>query len=145
INGQPAGELTLVGHMTDKQQFVVDLTTGLLGKPQVVHATVDLAGENLPLIVDTTLTAADLTPLFAAILNRPDLQVTGSATGTLHAEGNLMTEEGELTTAGIVGRAEFSNLSVRLSDVVLDAENPLVVTFKPNEVTFERTRFTGNG
>jgi autotransporter translocation and assembly factor TamB len=145
VNGRPAGELTLTGHMTEEQKFVVDLTTGLLGKPQVVHAVVNLEGENLPVTVDTTLTAADLTPLFAALLNRPDLQVSGSATGTLHASGNLMTEEGELTTAGIVGRAEFTNLSVRLQDVQLDAESPLVVTFKPNEVTFERTRFTGPG
>ncbi len=145
VNGRPAGELTLVGHMTEEQKFVVDLTTGLLGKPQVVHATVDLAGENLPVTVDTTLNAADLTPLFAAILNRPDVQVTGTATGTLHAAGSLMTDEGELTTANIVGRAEFTELSVKLQDVVLNAENPLVVTFKPNEVTFERTRFTGTG
>ena len=145
INGQDAGELTLVGHTTDKQEFVLDLTTGLLGKPQVVHATVDFAGDNLPLKVDTTLNAANLTPLFAAILNRPDLQVTGTATGTLHAEGNLMTEDAELTTANIVGRAEFTELSVKLQDVQLNAENPLVVTFKPNEVTFERTRFTGSG
>jgi autotransporter translocation and assembly factor TamB len=148
INGRPAGELTLVGHTTDttdKKLFSLDLTTGLLGKPQVVHAAIDLAGENLPLTVDTTLTAADLTPLFAAILNRPDVQVTGTATGTLHAAGNLMTEDAELTTANIVGRAEFTELSVKLQDVVLNAENPLVVTFKPNEVTFERTRFTGTG
>jgi autotransporter translocation and assembly factor TamB len=145
VNGQPAGELTLVGRITEEQKFVVDLTTGLLGKPQVIHAVVDLAGDNLPVTVDTTLTAADLTPLFAAVLNRPDLKVTGSATGTLHAEGNLMTDDGEFTTAAIVGRAEFTNLSVKLSDVQLDAESPLVVTFKPNEVTFERTRFTGNG
>ncbi|MFL6284812.1 MAG: hypothetical protein ACJ74Q_16845, partial [Pyrinomonadaceae bacterium] len=145
VNGQPAGELTLVGRITDEQKLVVDLTTGLLGKPQVIHAVVDLAGDNLPVTVDTTLTGADLTPLFAAVLNRPDVQVTGTATGTLHAEGPLMNEDGEFTTANVVGRAEFTNLSVKLSDVQLDAENPLVVTFKPNEVTFERTRFTGAG
>jgi autotransporter translocation and assembly factor TamB len=145
INNQDAGELTLVGRITDEQKFVVDLTTGLLGKPQVIHAVIDLAGDNLPVTVDTTLTGADLTPLFAAVLNRSDLKVTGSATGTLHAEGALMTDDGEFTTAAIVGRAEFTNLSVKLSDVQLDAESPLVVTFKPNEVTFERTRFTGAG
>lgn len=145
VNGQPAGELTLTGRLTEDQHFVADLTTGLLGKPQVIHADVDLAGEDLPLTVETTLTGADLTPLFAAILNRPDLQVTGTATGTLRATGGLLTEEGEFTIAGVVGRAEFTELSVRLQDVRLDAESPLVVTFKPNEVTFERTRFRGDG
>lgn len=145
VNGQPAGELTLSGRITEEQHFVVDLTTGLLGKPQVIRADIDLADENLAATVETTLTGADLTPLFAAILNRPDVQVTGTATGTLRATGNLMTEDGAFTTAGIVGRAEFTELSVRIQDVRLDAENPLVVTFKPNEVNFERTRFRGDG
>lgn len=145
VNGQPAGELTLTGRLTEDLHFVADLTTGLLGKPQVVHADVDLGGEDLPVTVETTLTGADLTPLFAAILNRPDVRVTGTATGTLRASGNLFDEEGEFTAAGVVGRAEFTELSVEMQGARLEAESPLVVTFKTNEVTFERTRFKGDG
>ena len=145
VNGQPAGQLTLVGRMTDDQKFVAELTTGLLGQPQVVRATVDLAGENMPATVETTLTGADLTPLFAALLNNPDVRVTGRAAGTIRAAGNLMDEEGAFTTSAVAGRAEFTELSVQVEDVPLSAENPLVVTFRPNAVTFERTRFTGPG
>jgi autotransporter translocation and assembly factor TamB len=145
INGQPAGQLSLVGHMTPDQKFVVDLTTGLLGKPQVVHATLDLAGENFPVTVETTLTAADLTPLFAALLNNPNVHVSGHATGTLRASGNLLNEEGALTGEGVSGRAEFTDLTVQVEDVPLTAENPLVITFTPSQVTFEKTRFTGPG
>src|SRR5256714_10740284 len=39
----------------------------------------------------------------------------------------------------------FRSLVVQFEDVPLTAESPLVVTFKPNEVTFERTHFTGPG
>src|SRR5207237_852656 len=39
INGQPAGTLAIVGH-TEGQQFKLQLTTGLLGQPQVNAATV---------------------------------------------------------------------------------------------------------
>jgi autotransporter translocation and assembly factor TamB len=145
VNGQPAGQLSLVGHMTPDQKFVADLTTGLLGQPQVVHATVDLAGENWPATIETTLTNADLTSLFAALLNNPNIHVSGRATGTLRASGNLMNDEGGFTTDAIAGRAEFTELTVQVEDVPLTAENPLVVTFKPNEVTFERTHFTGPG
>jgi translocation and assembly module TamB len=145
INNQPAGQLTLTGHMTPDQKFVAELTTGLLGQPQVIRATVDLAGENLPATVETTLTGVDLTPLFATILNNPNVHVTGRATGTLRASGNLMNDEGAFTTDAITGRAEFTELTVQVEDVPLTAENPLVVTFKPNAVTFERTRFTGPG
>jgi autotransporter translocation and assembly factor TamB len=145
VNGQPAGQLTLNGHMTADQKFVAELTTGLLGQPQVIRATVDLAGENMPATVETTLTGADLTPLFAALLNNPNVRVTGRAVGTIRASGNLMDDEGAFTTSAIAGRAEFTELTVQVEDVPLAAENPLVVTFKPNEVTFERTRFTGPG
>jgi translocation and assembly module TamB len=146
VNGQPAGQLTLVGHMTPDQKFVADLTTGLLGKPQVVHATVDLAGENMPATVETTLTGADLTPLFAALLNNPNVHVTGHATGALRVGGTLLNEEGTSVGNTLAGRAEFTELSVQVEeDVTLTAENPLVVTFTPKQVNFERTRFTGPG
>ncbi|HEX3561114.1 MAG TPA: translocation/assembly module TamB domain-containing protein [Pyrinomonadaceae bacterium] len=145
VNGQSAGQLTLVGHMTADQKFVVDLTTGLLGKPQVVHATVDLAGENMPATIETTLDGADLTPLFATLLNNPNVHVTGHATGTLRLSGALMNDEGAFSADALNGRAEFTELTVQVEDVPLTAENPLVVTFTPRQVTFERTRFTGPG
>ena len=149
INGQPAGQLTLVGHMTEDQKFVLDLTTGLLGQPQTIHATVDLASTDeeglLPVTVETALTGADLTPLFAALLNNPNVKVTGRATGTLKVTGNLFDNDTGFTTSNLSGRAELSELTVQIEDVPLTAESPLVVTFKPNEVTFERTRFTGPG
>jgi translocation and assembly module TamB len=143
INGRPAGQLTLVGKMTDEQKFVATLTTGLFGTPQVVRATLDLAGENFPVEAETTLTGADLTPLFAALLNNPNVQVTGRATGTIRAAGTLLSEdENASITDAISGRAEFTELSVKVQEVQLDADNPLVVTFTPREVKFEKTRFT---
>lgn len=146
INNQSAGQLTLVGKMTEQQKFVAELTTGIFGKPQVVRATLDLAGENFPVEAETTLTGADLTPLFAVLLNNPNVQVTGRATGTIRASGTLLSDDPDASiTDAISGRAEFSELAVQVQDVELRAENPLVVTFKPNEVTFERTRFTGTG
>jgi hypothetical protein len=143
VNGQPAGQLTLVGRMTGEQKFVAELTTGLFGTPQVVRATLDLAGENFPVEAETTLTGADLTPLFAALLNNPNVQVTGRATGTIRASGTLLSEdENASITDAISGRAEFTELSVKVQDVQIDADNPLVVTFTPKEVRFEKTRFT---
>ncbi|HYH86219.1 MAG TPA: translocation/assembly module TamB domain-containing protein [Pyrinomonadaceae bacterium] len=152
INGQPAGQLSLVGHMTQDQKFVLELTTGIFGsQPQVVRATVDLAAEDddeggiYPITAETTFTGADLTPLFTALINNPKVKVTGRATGTVKVSGPLATLDIGFTTSKLSGRAEFTELTVQVEDVPLTAENPLVVTFKPNEVTFERTRFTGPG
>ncbi|HEV2861129.1 MAG TPA: YdbH domain-containing protein, partial [Pyrinomonadaceae bacterium] len=146
VNGQPAGELTLKGRKTEDQKFVLELTTGLLGRPQVLTATLDLAGEEgITLDAGTTLTGADLTPLFATLLNNPDVRVTGRATGSLRLKGSIWDDEHGFTTAGLQGRAEFSELTVQVMDVPLTAENPLVILFTPSQVTFERTRFTGPG
>ncbi|HYE15180.1 MAG TPA: translocation/assembly module TamB domain-containing protein, partial [Pyrinomonadaceae bacterium] len=146
INGQPAGELTLVGTTTADQKFNLELTTGLLGSPQVIRAQVDLAGEEgIPLIVETTLAGADLTPLFSALLPGSGVRVTGTATGSLRASGNLLDEEGGFTTSALSGRAEFTTLNVQIEDVALEAVSPLVVVFTPREITFEQTRFRGPG
>nr|MDQ3804145.1 translocation/assembly module TamB [Acidobacteriota bacterium] len=145
INGRPAGELTLVGRTTPDQKFNVELTTGLLGRPQTLRAQVDLAGDGLPLTFETSLAGADLTPLFAALLPGADLRVTGRATGTLRASGALLDEEGAFTASALSGRAEFTELTVQVEDVPLTAQSPLVVLFSPREITFEQTRFTGPG
>ena len=69
----------------------------------------------------------------------PPPRRSGRAAGTIRASGDLLDEEGGFAAGAITGRAEFSELSVQVEDVPLTAESPLVVTFKPNEVTFERT------
>ena len=148
INGQPARELSLTGR-TENGRLKIDLTTGILGQPQVVTAEIDLNDENLPTTINTTLTSADLTQLFATLLPAANVRVTGRATGTLSAKGNLRGEnaagEDVYSIAGLSGSAEFSDLVVQVEDIQLAADSPLVVLFSPSEVVFERTRFTGPG
>jgi translocation and assembly module TamB len=148
INGQPAGTLALVGR-TENKQLNITFTTGLLGQPQVLTARIDLSSEKLPATIETTITGADLTQIFKLLLPKSDVAVTGRATGVIKASGNLMTEnaEGEEvpSLAGLRGTASFSELSVRVEDVQLTAQSPVVVNFSTKEVTFERTQFTGTG
>lgn len=148
INGRPAGALSLVGR-TENGRLRVDLTTGILGQPQVVAAEIDLTNENLPVTVTTTLTGVDLTQLFATLLPASNVRVTGRATGALSVAGNLRSEnaagEEVYSIAGLKGKAEFSDLVVQVEDIQLAAESPLVVLFSPSEVTFEKARFTGPG
>ncbi|HEX8071919.1 MAG TPA: translocation/assembly module TamB domain-containing protein [Pyrinomonadaceae bacterium] len=143
VNGQRAGTLAITGR-TEGQRFNLQLTTGILGQPQVITASVDLSKEELPTIIDTTLTNVDLTQLFATLVPNADVRVTGRATGTLHAEGNLYGDEG-FTADALRGTARFTQLTVQVQDVQLSAVDPLVVTFTPNEVTFDRTQFVGPG
>ena len=144
VNGQQAGTLAIVGR-TENQRLNVQLTTGLLGQPQTITAQVNLADENLPTTIETTLTNADLTQLFATLLPGADVRVTGTATGTLRAAGNLINEEDEFSIGALRGTAQFTDLTIQIEDVQLSAESPLLVQFSPEEIFFERTRFTGTG
>ncbi|HEY0082070.1 MAG TPA: translocation/assembly module TamB domain-containing protein, partial [Pyrinomonadaceae bacterium] len=148
INGQSAGTLALVGR-TENRKFNLQLTTGILGQPQVVNATVDLASEGLTTTVETALTNQDLTQLFATLLPNSNVRVTGRATGTLRATGELFGEntEGEraFSVAGLRGTAQFTQLVFQIADVQLVATDPLVVQFSPNEIVFDKTQFTGPG
>jgi translocation and assembly module TamB len=79
------------------------------------------------------------------ILPESDVNVTGRATGTLKASGNLLDEEDNFTTQALSGTATFTELSVRVEDVQLSATGPLVIEFSPKEITFNQTKFTGQG
>ncbi|MDQ3818411.1 MAG: hypothetical protein M3362_12155, partial [Acidobacteriota bacterium] len=147
INGRPAGPVTLIGR-TQNKQLDITFTTGILGgQPQTVTARVDLSTPGLMTTIDATLAGADLTNLFAMLLGRTDIRVTGHATGTFHAAGNLKTENAEgveeFGIAGLRGTANFKDLAVQIEDLTLTAVSPLIVDFKGNEVTFTKTEFTG--
>lgn len=144
INGRSAGTLALVGR-TENQRLNVSLTTGLLGAPQVITAQVNLGVPELPATLETTLTNADLTTLLGIILPHNTVSMSGRASGTIRASGNLVDEDGYFSTAGLQGTAAFSELTFRVEDVQLAANTPMVVKFSPGEVSFDQAQFTGPG
>jgi translocation and assembly module TamB len=144
INGRPAGTLALVGR-TENKQLNITLTTGLFGPSQVIAAQVNLGSEKLAANIETTLNNADLTGLLKMVSPQTDVKLTGRATGTLKASGNLLDEDGYFSKNGLHGSLNLSELSFRVEDVQLNATSPLIVQFSPSEVTFEKTQFTGPG
>ena len=144
VNGRPAGTITLVGR-TQNQQLSITVTTGLLGQPQVIAANVNLGDPKLGSSLETTLNDADLTTLMAMILPQSTVKITGRATGTIKASGNLVDDDNEFSLAGLHGTANLTVLTFRVEDVQLTATSPLLVQFSPNEVFFEKTQFTGPG
>jgi len=150
LDGHPAGALKLVGVTENKQLDVTFTTTGLLGtNPQVITARVDLSNEKLPAVVESTITAADLTQVLKLFLPETNVAVSGRATGTLKLSGNLMTEndQGEevLSWRGLAGSATFTELTITVADAQLSPTGPLVIDFAPNELNVHETRFTGPG
>jgi translocation and assembly module TamB len=145
INGRAAGTVALTGR-TENKQLNISLTSGLFGPtPQVVSAQVNLASDRLAANVETTLNNADLTSLLKMLLPQANVNISGLATGTLKATGNLLDEDGYFSATGLQGTANFTSLSFKVEDVQLNATSPLVVRFSPSEITFEQTQFTGPG
>ncbi|MGI8836601.1 MAG: translocation/assembly module TamB domain-containing protein [Pyrinomonadaceae bacterium] len=144
INGRPAGTLALAGR-TENKQLNITLTTGMFGPSQVIAAQVNLGSEHLAANIDTTLNNADLTGLLKMSLPQNEVTITGRATGTLKASGNLLDEDGYFSKDGLRGTLNLSELSFNIQDVQLNATSPLIVQFSPSEVTFEKTQFTGPG
>ncbi len=144
INGRDAGTLALVGR-TENKQLNIQLTTGLLGPSQVIAAQINLASESLAANVETNLNNADLSNVLQMILPQAGVKLSGRATGTLRATGNLLDEDGYFSAGGLEGVANLSQLNFRVEDVQLDATTPLIVRFSPREITFEKTQFTGPG
>jgi translocation and assembly module TamB len=144
ISGKPAGELSLVGR-TENRQLNVTFTTGILGQPQAVTASVNLADANLPATIETNFSGADLTQLFPFLLPSESVKVTGRATGSLRFKGNLIDEDQNFSYKGLQGTAGFTELNIFVEDIQLSAVSPLLVQFKSNEIFFEKTQFTGTG
>ncbi|HET6668591.1 MAG TPA: translocation/assembly module TamB domain-containing protein [Pyrinomonadaceae bacterium] len=144
INGRPAGTLALVGR-TENKQLSITFTTGLLGQSQVVAAQINLADPHLSSSLETNLNGADLTTLMGMILPQSNVTITGRASGTIKASGNLVDEDNEFSLVGLQGTANLTELTFRVEDVQLTATSPLLVQFSPNEVFFEKTQFTGPG
>ncbi|HEX5835881.1 MAG TPA: translocation/assembly module TamB domain-containing protein [Pyrinomonadaceae bacterium] len=144
INGRPAGTVALTGR-TQNQQLNINLTSDMLGQPQLIAAQINLASPSLPATIETTLTNADLTNLFAIVLPNTGVRVSGRANGRIRASGNLVDDDENFSLAGLSGTAEFSELSFRVEDIQLAATTPLTIRFTPNEVAFDAVRFTGPG
>jgi translocation and assembly module TamB len=144
VDGHSAGRVTLVGRTENKQLSITFTTTGLLGsQPQIVNALVVLSNEKLPAVIESKITGADLTQLFAILLPETDKVVTGRATGALKLSGNLLDEDGYFAWQGLTGNATFTELSVKVEEVTLSAAGPVVIDIAPNEVNFHEARFTG--
>jgi translocation and assembly module TamB len=144
VNGRAVGTLALVGR-TQNHALNVNLTTGLLGNPQIVSAQINLGSPDLPSTIETTLNDADLTTLLNIVFPQSNVKLSGRASGTLKVNGNLVDEDGEFSTRALQGTATFSNMTFRVEDVQLDAKTPLIVRFSGNELSFEQTQFTGPG
>lgn len=148
VNQNAIGAVVFNGRTVNKV-LTAELTADLNGHPQVVNATVDFANDNMPFMVATDFNQSPIAPFLSFIPQLKDMPITGTGTGRVEFGGNLSQlnskGEREISTAGLAGTAQFSQLSLQIQDTPLSAAEPVLIRFNTREINFEHARFAGGG
>lgn len=142
------GEVTFDANAVD-QKLTAKLVIGFNGNPQTVDAVVDLSNKTLPLQASTVLNNSPLDPLIAFIPQLKGLPISGSGSGRITVNGELVQigPDGKPTDGDVIirGRAEFSALDILVQDTRLVASEPVLFNFDAKQLDIEKALFAGGG
>jgi outer membrane protein assembly complex protein YaeT len=145
INGRSAGELNLTAHTNPGGRLDVDLVTGIAGKPQPLHASIELRRPGRPITVESTLTDIDLVPLVAAFAPGAASSIAGTVNGRLYIVGPTENANGEMTLDGLRGDLSLNSISLAVNGRAINIQTPLTVTLNGPQAALTQTRIYGDG
>ncbi|MCB1023809.1 MAG: hypothetical protein KDB79_05445, partial [Acidobacteria bacterium] len=150
INESSFGNIKFEGK-TENQMLNANLTSGILGRDQVIAASINFADPNMPLKAQTTFNKTALSPFFA-IFRKPSpdsITIEGVATGNVYVQGNLSKLDADgkrvFTSEFLQGNAQFSQLDLQIDETPLNATEPIDIQFSMNEVAVTNAKFAGGG
>lgn len=148
INENSFGVVTFSGN-TQNEILLAELTANVGDKAQVINARIEFGNPDLPFRVETGFDQSPLAPFFALVPQLRGISIGGTGTGQLVFGGNLSRElpDGtrEISTTGLTGTANFSQLALLIQDTPLAATEPVSIRFSPSEIVFDSARFAGGG
>lgn len=145
VNGRSAGELSLTAHTNPGGRVDVDLVTGIAGKPQPVHASIELRRPGRPVTVESTFTDIDLAPLIAAFAPGAAGSVTGMLNGRLYVIGPIEDAKGDMTLDNLRGDLTLNTIALAVQGRTINIQTPLAVTMNGPQVALNQTRIYGQG
>src|SRR5262252_2918846 len=145
INGRQAGQLSLTARTGQNGRLDVDLITGIAGKPQSAHGSIELRKPGRPVEVSADLTGMDLAPLLAVFAPNLSSSIVGNIGGKLRGAGPTVNDKGEATVNGLRGSLSLASISLEVSGRQVTVQTPMTVTMNGPELTLGRTRITGDG
>jgi outer membrane protein assembly complex protein YaeT len=145
VNGRSAGELSLTAHTNPGGRVDVDLVTGIAGKPQPVHASIELRRPGRPITVESTFSDLDLGPIIAAFAPDAASSVTGMLNGRLYVIGPIENAKGEMTLDGLRGDLTLNTINLAVQGRTINIQTPLSVTLNGPQVALNQTRIYGQG
>lgn len=145
INGRSAGELSLTARTNPGGRIDVDLVTGIVGKPQPLHASIELRRPGRPITVESTFTDFDIAPLVAAFAPDAASSIAGMVNGRLYIIGPIENDKGEMTFDGLRGDLTLNTISFAVNGRAINIQTPLAVTLNGPQVALNQTRIYGQG
>src|SRR5215470_9906985 len=127
INGRQAGQLSLTARTGQNGRLDVDLVTGITGKPQPAHGSVELRKPGRPVELSADLTALDLAPLLAAFAPNLSSSIVGNIGGKLRLTGPTVNDKGVATINGLKGSLSLDSISLEVSGRPVTIQTPLTV------------------
>lgn len=133
INDKSAGAVTLYA-VTQNNRLDIDLVTNIIGKPQPLKATVDLADEFRTISVEANFADIDIADL--AALYDPALakSLKGRVTGRLRLKGPTLDEFGETNLDRLEGGLEVDRLSLAVADQEIPVVTPVGLRLRKKRV-----------
>jgi len=145
VNGRAAGELSLTARTSPGGRIDVDLVTGIAGKPQPLHASIELRRPGRPITVESTFTDFDLAPLVAAFAPGAASSVTGVVNGRLYVIGPTENAAGEMTLDNLRGDLTLNTVALKVRGRDINIQTPMSVTLDGPQVALNQTRIHGQG
>jgi outer membrane protein assembly complex protein YaeT len=145
INGRQAGQLSLKAQTSQNGRLDVDLITGIMGKPQPAHGSIELRKPGRPIELSADLTGLDLGPMLAVFAPNLSSSIVGNIDGKLRLAGPTVNDKGEATINGLKGSLSLASISLEVSERRIAIQTPLTVTMNGPEITLERARVSGEG
>jgi hypothetical protein len=97
INGKAAGQLTITARTNQNGRIDLDLLTGIVGKPQSLHASIEMRKPGRPIEIETEMTEFDLAPLTSIFAPELASSIVAVIAGRLQIAGPTVNERGEVT------------------------------------------------
>ncbi len=144
INDKSAGAVTLSA-VTQNNRLDIDLITDIIGKPQPLKVTVDLADEFRAVSVEANVADLDIADLLTLYDPAIAKNLSGRVTGRIKLKGPTLDEFGQTSLDKLEGSLEIERLSLAVADQEIPVITPVTLKLRRKRVEVTPVVLKGQG
>lgn len=144
VNDKSAGAVTLSA-VTQNNRLDIDLITDIVGKPQPLKATVDLADEFRAVSVEANFADIDIADLSALYDPAVAKILKGRVTGRVKLKGSTLDEFGQTSLDKLEGSLEIERLNLAVAEQEIPVVTPVTFKLRRKRVEVTPVALKGQG